>query len=204
MLIPGFEWMEQAAGVDVGTTRDMQFTSPDGLPDCPADGGAPRLPPRGVSAGRMGLTRMVFPPRIEKLAVSVDFNINNYALILPAGAGNTVVLSGFQIPQGYIGWLQQTFLYTLAPTANTSASWMVRINGAPVPGFDNIQNPPGIANLLLMPTDDMRIRLTNGCVVDVVITNLNAFGPWTVGAGLSGWFHPEVAERRAFGEANDL
>lgn len=204
MPIPGFEWMEDAAGRDVRTVRDGNFVSSSGTEDCPAPGGSPQLPPRGLDSANMGITRLIFPPRIEKLNVSTDFNVNSYSLVLPAGVGSTVVLPGFQCPQSMIGWLQQFFLYVLTPTADTNATWQVRLNGAPVPGFDNILNPPGIANLIVMPSDDMRIRIPNANLVDVVITNNNAFGPWTVGAGLSGWFHPEAAERRAFGEANNI
>lgn len=200
--IPGFEWLDDAAGRDVGVTREGHFVSPSGEQDCPAPGGSPQLPPRGVGSESMGITRLVFPPRIEKLAVSTDFNTNSYSLVLPASG--TVALPAFQCPQGMVGWLQQFFLYVLTPTALTNATWQVRINQSPVPGFDNILNPPGIANLIVMPTDDMRIRIPNGASVDVLITNNNASGPWTVGAGLSGWFHPEVAERRAFGEANNI
>lgn len=202
--IPGFEWLEDPAGNDVRNARQGNFMSPSGVADCPTPGGAPQLPPRGPSADSIGVTRLIFPPRIEKLYVSQDFNTQRNSLILPAGVGSTVVLPGFQVPQGMIGWLQQTYLYILTPTALTTATWTVRINQAPVSGFDNIINPPGIANFIIIPTDDMRIRLPNSCVVDVIITNNSAAGPWTVGAGLSGWTHPEVAERRAFGEVNNI
>lgn len=202
--LPGFEWLEEPAGQDVRVARHGGYVDAAGQPTCPAPGGAPRLPPRLVGAQQMGLQRIIFPPRIEKLNLSQDFNVNAYNLALPAGAGSTVVLPGFQVPQGQIGWLQETFLYVLTPDATINATWTVRINQSPVPGFDNLIAPPGLANFYLIGTDDMRVRLPNGCYVDVLITNNSAAGPWTVGAGLAGWYHPEVAERRAFGEANDL
>lgn len=206
MPMPGFEWMEEAAGRDVRTARDGNFVLANGQEDCPAPGGSPQLPPRGPDGGSIPFTRLVFPPRIEKLNVSQDFNVNSYQLILPAGNGQTIDLPGFNCPQGMVGWLQQTFLYVLLPTAQAQASWCIRINGMPVPGFDNMQNPPGIANFLFLGEDDLRIRIPQGSYVDVRVTNINTgvAGPWTVGAGLAGWFHPEQAEERAYGAGNFL
>lgn len=198
-----FAWVTALAGVDVGVTQAGRFTSVGGNPACPPGSDGPQLPPRGVGEQEIVLARMIFPPRIEKLAVSVDFNVNSYTLTLPAGVGSTVLLPGFQVPQGQVGWLQQWFLYTLAPTAATQASWQIRINGAPVPGYDNNLNPPGIANLLVDGDDDMRIRLGGGVRVDILITNIGGTAE-TVGAGLRGWYHPEAAEWRAFGNANTI
>lgn len=187
---------------DVSSTRQMDFTSPSGeaSSDCPPPTTRPALPGRGEDASDAGLTRLVFPPKVEKLELSQDFNVNDYQMIVPAGVGATVVSAAlrFALPKGHIGWLQQFTLYTLTPDASTRLQFTVRINAGPVPGFDNLQNPPGLANFVLVGTDDMRVRLGDSVVVDVLITNLGASGPWTVGGALAGWYHPAVAEKRAW------
>lgn len=145
--------------------------------------------------------RLVFPPRIEKLLTSQDFKAVDFQMVLAAGVGATVTSPQlrFQLPASMVGWLQQFTLYTLSPTALTSIRFAIRINEGPVPGFDNEQNPPGVANLVKIDTNDMRVRLPNHCVVDVLITNLNASGPWTVGGALAGWYHSYADELRIFG-----
>jgi len=147
-----------------------------------------------------GISRIVFPPRIEKLAASVDFAVRDYIMVLPAVIGGIVqsVALSFTVPTGQVGWLQQFSLYTLTQTAATRAQWTVRINGGPVPGFDAAQNPPGIANFVYITSDDMRVRVPGGATIDIVVTNLSG-AALTVGGDLAGWYHPESAEQRAWG-----
>lgn len=156
---------------------------------------------RGNLAAQSSLTRVIDPPMREKLLSSQDFNAEDYALILAAGAGSQVQGPSFTLPETMVGWLQLVWFYVLTPTANTSVSFAVRINGGPVSGFDNQQNPPGVANFVILPFNDLRVRIPNGATVDVLVTNLNANGPWTVGAKLGGWYHALSDEMRVYGEA---
>ena len=145
--------------------------------------------------------RMIFPPRIEKLQSSQDFQAVDFAVALPAGAGSQATSANliFQIPQTSVGWLQEFSLYTLSQTALTSVQFTLRVNQSAVPGFGNLQNPPGVANLVLIDKNDLRIRVPNNGTVDVLFTNLNANGPWTVGARFAGWFHSWDEEEAVFG-----
>ena len=122
-------------------------------------------------------------------------------MILPAGIGATVSSPTlvFQAPKDSVGWLQQFSIYTLTPSALTYASWAILINNGPVAGFDNVKNPPGIANLVEVFTNAMRVRIPMGAKVAIRITNIDGSGPWTVGGKLAGWYHPKVAEDRAWG-----
>ena len=158
-------------------------------------------PGPGDIAAKSPHARLVFPPRIEKLLSSQDFTGADFAMTLPAGVGATVVSTNlqFQVPQSMVGWLQFFSLYVLSQTANTAATFTVRINQGPVAGLTK-QNPPGVANLVLREFTDIRVRIPNGGLVDVVVTNLNANGPWTVGGEISGWYHPQADEQRIFGE----
>lgn len=146
--------------------------------------------------------KAIFPPWREKLSTSRDFNVEDFAMTLAAGVGSTVVSAGsrFQLPQSMVGWLQTFSLYVLSQTPLTSATWTVRIDGAPISGLSNVQNPPGTANLVLVTRDTLQIRIPNNATVDVLITNNNVNGPWTVGARLIGWYHPKADELREWGE----
>ena len=194
-------WAKGTAGIDVRTNRGLAFT-PAGGPECPPLGGyAPAASPTGPSLLDAPPIRLLFPPRVEKLAASRDFNVNTFQLALAAVAGATVTspLLGFQVPKDQVGWLQNMSIYVLAPTALTVVQYTVRINGAPIDGFANLQNSPGILTEYREFINEMRVRLPMGCFVDMLITNLTAAGPWVVGGNLSGWYHPLVAEQRAWG-----
>lgn len=178
----------------------MRFPSPGVQVGQAFTGAGTRMPPVEQSAADAPFTRLVFPPRIEKLPESRDFNVQDYTLILPAGVGSQVQGPSFTLPASQVGWLQNSGLYLLTPTALTSVTLIIRINDGPIPGFDNLQNAPGIANLVLFPVeDDMRVRVPTHARVDCIIRNNNANGPWTVGAFLGGWYHPESAELRQWG-----
>lgn len=197
----GDRWFDALRAPDIRAARRMGGPLPSGVVPCdpPNRSVPPGIAPRGQDITDAELVRAIQPPRIEKIGASTDFRINSNTLVLPALLNGTVALPGFQLPRGAVGWLQQFSLYTLTPTALTQAQWKVLINGGPVPGFDNILNPPGIANLIVDGEDDMRVRLPSNCTVSVLITNLNGAGPWTVGATLAGWYHPLAAEERAWG-----
>lgn len=145
--------------------------------------------------------RVVFPPYIYKLpnGRSQDFNRNNYATALAAGAGTVVEPVSFALPGTMIGYVQIMGIYVLSPTGNTDLTFTLRINGAPVSGWDNINTPPGVANLILQNFSDVQVPLGAGTVVSVTVTNNNAFGPWTVGAKVAGWYHTQADELRYFG-----
>jgi len=186
---------------DVSETQRFRFPNPSGQSPPPSfdTGSSPQLPPRGEDAADAPFTRLIFPPRIEKLVASRDFNAQDYQMALAGVVGATVQSANlsFTVPKDQFGWLQQFTLYILSPTANTRVRFQVRINQGPVPGFDNIENPPGVAQFILIGYDDMRVRIPTGATVDVLITNLSANAE-TVGGALGGWYHPEAAELRAW------
>lgn len=183
----------------LGFTR--KFRSPDMAANVRLNG-LSMAPGRSDIAAQSSLQRLVYPPRIEKMLVSQDFNVSDWAMTLPAGAGSTITSATLrlELPASMVGWLQNFSLYILTPTANTSVSFAVRVNEGPVSGFDNYQNSPGVANLYREDYNDIRVRIPMGGTVDVIVTNLNANGPWTVGGRLAGWYHSSADELRVFGD----
>jgi hypothetical protein len=191
------------------TNRSRQVAPPFGwteasrIPDVPSRLSNLPVPGKGQSvADKAPLTRIIYPVSVEKLPTSQDFNRQDFAMVLAAGTGSLITSANlsFQLPQGVVGWLQQFSIYILTPTANTSVQWTLRINQGPVSGWDNLQNSPGVANLYREDYSDLRVPIPNGGLVDVLITNLNVNGPWTVGGKISGWYHSYAAEQAVSGE----
>jgi len=191
---------KQDRAPDQTATRDMRFPSSSGASIIPRNTGVgPQLPPRDDAPSDAAFVRLQYPPRMEKIPGSIDFNAQTYNLVLPLPAGSVVAGASFRVPKDQIGWLQNAFLWVLTPTAATLVELSIRINGGPVSGFDNIQAPPGIANFIQLPLDEMRVGLPNGCLVETFLTNRGTTAE-VVGAGISGWYHPESSEQSAWGQ----
>jgi hypothetical protein len=149
--------------------------------------------------GMAPLTRNVYPPWVFKLPMSQDFNANNFNLAMPAVAGSVVELVAFRVPATFVGWLQIFGIYILSPTNATDLTFTLQINEGPVQGWDNIKFPPGVANFVVQNFADLQVRVPTGARVRVVATNNAATGPWTIGAKIAGWYHPESEEARIYG-----
>lgn len=163
--------------------------------------GLPFQPAGNAPSEGAPFSRQVPAPWISKFPSSRDFNRNDFSLTLPAVAGFelTSPLLRVQIPGGTVGWVQIFGLYVLTPTALASVRYALRVNRAPVEGYDNIDTPPGVANFIVQNFSDIQIRIPNGGLVDIAITNLNGNGPWTVGGKIAGYFHPKTEEDRIYG-----
>lgn len=144
------------------------------------------------------LVRNVYPPWVYKLPTSADFNQNVYNAALAGAAGAFVEILTLTLPATYVGWIQIFGIYILTPTANQSVTFTLKINGAPVQGWDNIQFPPGVANFVVQNFSDLQVRVPDGGKISIVATNNNA-NAWTVGAKVSGWYHSFVEEQRIYG-----
>ena len=155
---------------------------------------------RAAPSKRAPFSRQIFPPQTTKLPMSQDFNVNVWSGVLAAGAGSVVVPSSFTLPGGMVGYVQIMGLYIQSPTNLTDITFTLRINQGPVSGWANIQFPPGVANFVVQNFSDLQVRAPMSCTVDVLITNNSGAGPWTVGAKIAGWYHPELEEKRIYGE----
>lgn len=194
------DWTNGLAAPDIEAGRDGWPGPGTGGLLTPAQPGHVR-PPEGARPGAGPFVRLVYPPRIEKLPVSQDFNVQDWNITLPAVVGATATSPAlvFQVPESQVGWLQELSVYCQGMTATTLFRATVRINEGPVPGFDDLQNSPGVANLYRDDKSDLRVRLPMRCRVDMVFTNLAAVAA-TIGGRLAGWYHPQADEIRVFGE----
>lgn len=144
------------------------------------------------------LVRNVYPPWVYKLPTSQDFNAEAYDAAIAAAVGATVTITSFQLPPTFVGWIQLFSLYVLSPTANQAVTWQLRINGGPVPGWDNIFFPPGVANFGVRDFSDLQVRVPNGALIEIIGINRSA-NAWTIGGKVAGWFHAMTEEERIYG-----
>ena len=185
------------------TTDDLTaiFAQASGQAGSPVEFDPSQLVPGHKGPGTESpLVRNVYPPWVYKLPMSRDFNQNNFAAALAAGAGAVIVPVQFQTTPTFVGYVQTFGIYVLSPTALTDVIFTLRIAQAPVEGFDNIRLPPGVANFFVRTFGDLQVRIPNGALVDAIVTNQSAAGPWTVGTQIAGWTHPETEERRIYGD----
>ena len=184
---------------DIVAGRKFRFPNPSGVVSMEPIGSGPQLAPRIERAADSPFTRQIINPRFEKISSSRDFTTERYNLTLAAVIGATAVLPPFVMPNDQVGWIQEFRLFVLAQTATTNVTYNIRINQGPVAGFQRT-NIPGVANLLAIISNEIRIRIPMGSSVDVLITN-NVAQAETVGAHLSGWYHPLSDEIREWGDS---
>lgn len=144
------------------------------------------------------LVRNVYPPWVYKLPTSADFNRNSYNSALAGVIGASVEILTLTLPATYVGWIQIFGIYILSPSALQNVTFTLKINGAPVEGWDNIQFPPGVANFVVQNFSDLQVRVPDGGKISIVATNGSA-DAWTVGGKVSGWYHSMVEEQRIYG-----
>jgi len=144
------------------------------------------------------LVRNVYPPWVYKLPSSQDFNAEAYDVAIAAVVGATASITSFQTPPTFVGYIQIFSIYVLSPTAVQDVTWTLRINGAPVSGWDNIFFPPGVANFGVRDFSDIQVRIPNGALITVTASNGSA-NAWTIGAKIAGWYHATTEEQRIYG-----
>ncbi|MGH7177672.1 MAG: hypothetical protein ACREJC_09855 [Tepidisphaeraceae bacterium] len=131
----------------------------------------------------------------------VDFYFNETATVA-AGAGSTVVIAptiALVIQPLYEGLVAFVTIFLDAPTTDTNVRFTLRFNGGPVQGADNLRSFPRTANNLSI-SFPFNVIVPGNTTIDVLATNQNAFGPWTIGAEVGGWQYAESLRRRVFGE----
>lgn len=134
-------------------------------------------------------TLQKFPPWLYKPESGQDYTTNETGT-LAAAVGATLALAAFQIPANTKGVIRLFTLFVDAPNLTIDVDWIVRINRAPVPGW-TFTTFPRVANNLSIDFEGV-VYVPEGALIDVLVRNNAATGPWTVGAQLSGWSWSKV------------
>lgn len=161
--------------------RDIAAFGRPRLPSAAKREGRPETPPRQTIV-------TIPPPEVEPIPTAKDFFRILRTAALAAGAGNQVVSTAlrYQASGGIVAAIKFVSIFVDAPTALTNVVWSVLLNGAPAPGFDALTFSPRVA-ANFERTFPCTIRVPPNTTVQVVITNQDAAGPWTVGASFGGW-----------------
>lgn len=125
-----------------------------------------------------------FPPWLYKPESGQDYTTNETG-VLAAVAGTILPLAAFQVSANYRAVIRLFTLFVDAPAITIDVDWIVRINRAPVPGW-TFTTFPRAANNLSIDFEGV-VYVPEGALIDVLVRNNAATGPWTVGAQLSGW-----------------
>lgn len=164
--------------------------------------GHPGLQAAPSVADKSGVSRQVFPPWLYPLPQGNDFYIFTIGgaktALLAAGAGQSVTSDALVIPPEAAGALRVMSIFIDAPTVLVNVDWILRINGAPVPGW-TFTTFPRVANNISIDFTGL-VRIPTGTVVDVQIVNRSAAGPWTVGVQFGGWYWSQRAGSALYGD----
>jgi len=120
---------------------------------------------------------------------------------LAAGAGSILVLAPspvLRILPDYKGVVAGVTIFINAPLATLDITFSLRINAAPVQGWDQLESFATAANALIIPFPGT-LQINGGSQLDVLVTNNSAAGPWDVGANIAGWSWARINEDIAFG-----
>jgi len=140
------------------------------------------------------------PYWLYKPPEGIDFYMNETG-VLAAGAGSTLILASVPaifLTPNYEGATQSVAIFVDAPTTDIDVTWTLRFREAPVPGWDRLTTFPRSATNLSIEFPGI-VQCGPGTKIDVLVTNNNAFGPWTVGAEVTGWSWPRISRQRVFG-----
>jgi hypothetical protein len=129
----------------------------------------------------------------------LDFLEVNKSTVLAAGAGSAVELLSFTLPPETFGVIKVVSIFADATTTDTDVDWTLRFNSGPVPGWNNLTTfPRAAANLSIDYSGT--ILVTPGTNISVTAQNGNAFGPWTIGVLVAGWYLSQSELQRVYGD----
>jgi hypothetical protein len=119
---------------------------------------------------------------------------------LAAGIGKTLLLPElvYNPPENMFTVLRLASIFIDNPTAAENVIYQVRINRVVIPGF-TFRFFPRIAANESTDFEFVLRDIPQQAQVDMLITNLAATGPWTVGGALSGWSYLKADEVALYG-----
>ena len=158
---------------------------------------APQYNPANIAASATQVLQVV-PWWETKPPQGTDFLEVQKTIALAAGAGSAVELLSFRLPQESFGVVKRVTIFADATTTNTDVNWTLRFNGGPVPGWNNLTTFPRVSTNLSIDIGGT-VLIPPGTTVSVTAQNGNAFGPWNIGALVTGWYLSGSDIQRIYG-----
>lgn len=127
--------------------------------------------------------------------VTVPLGVGSSVVVVPTQSGVAGTGGAFQLPPSNVGVLTTVSIFADAPTVNTDLTFIFRQNQSPIPGLEAVGFAPRNAANAQFSVPGTYF-LNDGVLVDCLIQNNNAFGPWNVSVTITGWFNsPEDVYR---------
>lgn len=180
----------------------MRYRLPDNSPlDVRAlrRGILPAPPSPADIAKQAGKSIQVVPWWESKPPQATDFLTVQKTIALAAGAGSTVSLLTTSLPPEAYAVVKVVTIFADATTTGTDVDWILRFNGGPVPGWNNLTTFPRVSTNLSIDFGGT-VLVPQGAVISVTAQNNNANGPWNIGALVSGWYLSASDIERIYGE----
>lgn len=119
--------------------------------------------------------------------IVVPAGLNSVVTTVPSATGVAGTGGAFQVPPSNVAVLAAVSFFADAPTNNTDLTFIFRQNQAPIPGLEAVGFAPRVAANAQF-TVPGTFLINDGCLIDCVVRNNNAFGPWNVSVTITGWF----------------
>lgn len=140
-----------------------------------------------VLAGTASKAVQLYIPDVYPIPTAIPFQVAGTVATTGAGTITQIPGTALKLPAGYIGLVHTLNISVLtAVTLATVQLFTIRINQAPAIGWANMTFA-GRAAQNFERYFDAALRLPNGCLVDIINTNVDG-GAYTVGADITGWY----------------
>lgn len=179
-----------------------RFGRPSALPDTSrlpsrtAPGSAPPQGPGGPpSIQQLGGSIQIPPWYLVEYPSAQDWNIQSLNFTATGSTTTTVPSFSYTVPAQnvsvikFVKWDIQTVLNT------TNLTLTLRRNGAPIPGWAGIACDPIAATGIILPFNDLVVRLAQGDVVTASVTE-GAGTTYTCSLHMQGWHVPWTEVQR--------
>jgi len=148
--------------------------------------------------GAGGLVRLPeninkFLPQDSPIPSAQEFNV--LGQIATAAVGTVLPATCvFLVPAGYVVRISSFLIGATNVVATTALVWTFRVDGAPIPGYNNLAVFVGVA-ARLVNTFEAHVVLNGPCTLDLAVINTDG-GIYSVGGGISGWmWQAEAGDR---------
>ena len=148
------------------------------------------IPPLAPPPAAAQLVRVVQVPAPDVVPPAGSVSVNTLVQANTVGAGDVQALATFQVPDNSVLIVPGVTFYIDDMVQATNILFSCFENGAPVPGYNNVQIFPGVVARASQGFD-VTIRIHEAALFTVTATNVDG-GAHLIGAAFQGWHMPRI------------
>jgi hypothetical protein len=135
----------------------------------------------------------IFPWWLYETPGAQDWDLVENNFTVAVNAVTVVPNFTFQVNTNNVGVIKQMFMTVQNPVATISLSVTLLLNGSPISGWTKFF-PPASATTLIVPFNDMIVRLPENGKLTAQFRDVGGATPWQCSLNCSGWqvSKPEV------------